>query len=372
MVKQYLYDQATLAEKQSWSFERKVQVAQSRILEFCMLNENKVCVAFSGGADSTVLLDMVCKVWSKLLDNPEPLTVLYSNTSNEFATMPKHSQNIVNLMQEKHGVTIDYQVVRGKENFFSIVKTKGYPVGSKKIARMVSDIKKALSKLGIEYTDIADKLDNGVESADYLRTLHLPDGVIAYLTGITRNNHVSNSWKLPKKWRKLIVAPFDVTNKCCDILKKEPMKIIQKETNKGVFIGTMASDSSMRNEAYRQHGCIIFNEKTKQCTPMGYWLEQDKMKYLIDNKLPVAPVYGEIKRNCEGKYYFTGEDHTGCKLCLFGCHLDKGENRIQRLSKIEPATYNFAMKPLSEGGLGFKDVMDYIGVEYEGRNNDQD
>lgn len=365
----YMYDSATLKEKQSWSYERKVNVTISRILEFCMLNDNNVCVAFSGGADSTVLLDMVCKVWAVLLENPCPLTVIYSNTSNEFAVMPNHAEKVVKLMREKYKIDIDYRPVRGQKSFVDVVKTEGYPVVSKKTARMVRDCRNFFKRSNIRFEDIEDKIDDGIKSAEYLRSLGLPNGVICYLTGITKTNNKCASWRIAKKWRKLIVAPFDVTEKCCDILKKEPMKLIQKETNGGVFIGTMAVDSDTRKEAYQKTGCIVFNDKVKKCMPMGYWLEQDKMRYLVDNKLPVAPVYGEIKLNDKNEYYFTGEQHTGCKLCLFGCHLEKGENnRIQRLKDIEPATYKFAMKPLCDGGLGFKEVMDYIGIESEQKN----
>lgn len=363
-MSEYMYDRATLKEKQGWSFETKVQTAMGRIMEFIMLNDDNVCVAFSGGADSTVLLDLVSHVW-KIQNKKAPLTVLYSNTSNEFAVMPKHAKKIIQLMQEKYGIEIDYRELRGKKSFVDVVKTEGYPVASKKIARMVRDCRKFFKGSEINFNDISDQLDNGIQSADYLRSLNIPNGVICYLTGITSENNICASWKIPKKWRKLITAPFDVTEKCCDILKKEPMKIIQKETQKGVFIGTMAIDSQTRDETYRKTGCIVFNDKVKQCTPLGYWLERDKMKYLVKYNLPVAPVYGKIKQRDNGDYYFTGEQHTGCKLCLFGCHLEKGENRIQRLKEIEPAAYKFAMKPLDEGGLGFKNVMDYIEIDYE-------
>ena len=45
-------------------------------------------------------------------------------------------------------------------------------------------------------------------------------------------------------------APFDVTNKCCDVLKKNPFKKYEKETGKVPFIGTMASESFLREQTY--------------------------------------------------------------------------------------------------------------------------
>ena len=212
---------------------------------------------------------------------------------------------------------------------------------------------------------MSNNLDEGIKSAEYLRKLKIPDGVICYLTGITSTNKECMSWKLPKKWRKLIVAPFNITEKCCDILKKEPLKLLEKETKKGVFVGTMAVDSKAREESYLKTGCIIFNKRDKKCVPMSFWLNQDKMQYLVQNKLDLAPMYGEIKKNEKEEYYFTGEQHTGCKLCLFGCHLEKNPNRIQRLKYTEPNTYNFALRKLEDRGLGYADVMNYIGIKYK-------
>ena len=44
---------------QSWSLQRKIQVTQTRIIEWYQKNDGKVYVSFSGGKDSTVLLDLV-------------------------------------------------------------------------------------------------------------------------------------------------------------------------------------------------------------------------------------------------------------------------------------------------------------------------
>ena len=48
---------------QSWSLERKIRVSQTRIIEFAQKTNNKIYVSFSGGKDSTVLLDMVRRVY---------------------------------------------------------------------------------------------------------------------------------------------------------------------------------------------------------------------------------------------------------------------------------------------------------------------
>ena len=102
---------------------------------------------------------------------------------------------------------------------------------------------------------------------------------------------------------------------------------------------------------------------------MGFWTRQDILRYLHDFNIPIAPPYGEIIKLENGKFEFTKEHNTGCKLCLFGCHLEKEPNRIQRLANIEPNTYKFVMKSREEGGLGYREVMDYLGIPYENKGD---
>ena len=49
-----------------------------------------------------------------------------------------------------------------------------------------------------------------------------------------------------------------------------------------------------------------------------------------------------------------------CVFCGFGCHLEIGENRFQRLKKTHPQLYSYCMDQ-----LGMKEVLNYIGVESE-------
>lgn len=134
--------------------------------------------------------------------------------------------------------------------------------------------------------------------------------------------------------------------------------------------GTLAEDSQMRKDAYLKTGCNAFKNGHGKSTPMGFWTRQDVLRYLHDYNIPIAPPYGNIIKLENGQFEFTGEHNTGCKLCLFGCHLEHEPNRIQRLATIEPNTYKFVMKSREEGGLGYREVMDYLGIPYETSNNE--
>jgi len=53
-----IYTRDDLKTMQCWSLERKIQVTQTRIMEWYYHFNGKVYVSFSGGKDSTILLDL--------------------------------------------------------------------------------------------------------------------------------------------------------------------------------------------------------------------------------------------------------------------------------------------------------------------------
>ena len=57
------YTQEDLKTMQAWSLERKIQVTQTRIIEWYQKFNGKVCVSFSGGKDSTVLLHIARQLY---------------------------------------------------------------------------------------------------------------------------------------------------------------------------------------------------------------------------------------------------------------------------------------------------------------------
>ena len=95
--------------------------------------------------------------------------------------------------------------------FKEVIETNGYPVVSKKVSRSIRDLRNPTDR-----------------NANTRRM---------YLTGEKMDGSISKSFKLSKKWYKLIDAPFDVSEKCCDIIKKRPTKIYEKETGRKPFIG---------------------------------------------------------------------------------------------------------------------------------------
>lgn len=155
----------------------------------------------------------------------------------------------------------------------------------------------------------------------------------------------------------------------------------------------MAAESKSRLHNWVKHGCNAFDKNKPSSQPLSFWTEQDILHYIKKYGVPYCPVYGEIvvadDSEIEGQMNImemlgdydesdrlktTGCNRTGCIFCMFGCHLEKGENRFQRLKKTHPKQYKYCigggkmvngrLQPNKEG-LGLGKVLDYIGVKYD-------
>lgn len=148
-------------------------------------------------------------------------------------------------------------------------------------------------------------------------------------------------------------------------MKKKPAKDFEKETGLKPIIATMACESSLRKSKWIENGCNAFDGKRPTSRPMSFWTEQDVLEYIKRFNIPIAPVYGEIKKRENGELYTTKCDRTGCVFCAYGCHLEKEPNRFQRLKVTHPKLWDYCMRSWSNGGLGMKSVLEYINVKVE-------
>ena len=317
-----------LRTMQNYPLDLKIMKTKLRIQEW--INEygaEGVYVAFSGGKDSTVLLHIVREMYPNIEG-------VFANTGNEFP-------EIVQFVRKQENI----KWVKPRKSFAKVIKEEGYPVISKKTSRMIKDCQ------------------NPTEKNAKSRKLYLSDYALDKEGNIT--NIKNNSFKIAYKHRYLINAPFKISNKCCDYLKKYPMADYEKLTGKKAIIGTQAEESKMRESAYLQTGCNNF--KGGKSNPLGFWRSQDILEYIYKYNIEIASIYGEVKIDKDGKYYTTGEQRTGCCMCLFGCGLWKTdeENRVLRLEKTHPKLHNHMIN-----NLGFKEVLEYMNIKYTTKDID--
>jgi 3'-phosphoadenosine 5'-phosphosulfate sulfotransferase (PAPS reductase)/FAD synthetase len=122
----------------------------------------------------------------------------------------------------------------------------------------------------------------------------------------------------------------------------------------------MADESCKRVQDYLKFGCNAFDAKRPISRPLGFWTEEDVLYYLLKKQIPYAPIYGDIIWDYKKeRLKTTGVDRTGCVPCMFGCHLEKDENKFQKLKKTHPKFHNYCISY-----LGCGEVLDYIKVSY--------
>ena len=271
----------------------KIAKTQNRIREWYNYYGGEVYVSFSGGKDSTVLLDIARGLYPDI-------EAVYVDTGLEYPELRDFVKTIDNVTW-----------LKPKKNFKRVIQEYGYPIVSKEVANKVHGAKPGNTRW---------------------QQLHG--------TYIDNNTGKLSTHYNYKKWEYLLDADFKISDQCCAVMKKRPSLQYEKQTGKKPILGLMAAESQKR--------------KT----------EQDVLQYLYEKKIPYASVYGDIVLE-DGKYRTTGCNRTGCIFCGFGCHLEKEPNRFQMLKQTHPKLWEYCMKPIESGGLGMRNVMEYINVPIE-------
>lgn len=307
-------------------YDAKINLTHSRIHQWYEHWDGMVYASWSGGLDSTVMKHMI-------QDTIGDIPLVFVDTGLEFPEVRE-------FVKRGGGV-----ILRPEKNFCQIITDHGYPVISKETAMKIR------------------KLRNGNLSEKYRNYL---------MNGDERGS----IGKLADKWKYLLTGDVEISDKCCDWMKKKPLKKYQKETGRYPFIGVTQDESAMRKRQYEKTGCNVYDANDPISKPMGFWTKQDVLRYAFENQIEIPSVYGDIVKRGE-EFFLTGEQRTGCMFCGFGAHLEGNENRFTRMAETHPKLYKYCIgggekvgglwKP--KGGLGLWYVLDRIGVNYKPQLN---
>lgn len=288
-------------------YESKIETAKIRIKEFLIWCEqqkyNEVLISFSGGKDSTVLLDLVLKVHKKM----ESKIYLVPSYAIEitFPETIKFIKDTIENYREDYPYLKQPLLVPPKMSWSKILKTKGFPIFSKQVSVMINRLKNAntnnnLTKWAFGITESARfKLSKN--------RLFLLDEDLTYYLDENGNK-----------------VQYDFSEKCCDYVKGG-----LKHDYRPSFVGTMADESLLRKKSWIDNGCNVFNNKHPISRPLSLWNFNDVWKYIKENDLDINQVYGYDKQthNIDNLRF----NRLGCSACPFGSTFEEVIHR--RFSK---------------------------------------
>ena len=316
-------------------FALKPSFSMKRVKQWYDYWDGKVYVSFSGGLDSTVLAYIVCEAY-KFYEIHDKVVLVFSDTGIEYPEIRIFTKKYNEWLQQKFpNLEIELVILLPDKGhtFRDVCKNKGFPITTKENASKIY------------------KLRNGNLSERYRN--YLMNGDERGKFGV-----------LPKKWHFLLDKEnikFNISEKCCDEMKKRPFKKYHKETGRYPFIGITQDESFMRENQYNHTGCNVYDGNRPKSQPLGFWTKQDILMYVLDKEIPICSVYGKIKQYDDGKYYTTKEQRTGCVCCGFGCHLEYEPNRIQRLQITHPSMYKAAMS-CTNNDITYQEALEKCGI----------
>lgn len=390
---------------QSLPLSAKIRMTEYRIHQWVeYYGEDGVYVSFSGGKDSTVLLDLARKLYPDI-------SAAYVDTGLEYPEIRKFVKQQENV-----------EILRPKMNFRQVIEKYGYPFIGKEVASCVYGARKYVRKL-VEREKGMNRcitIPNHSCMADLVGIDHRDNKENELYQSLIRGEIPSTEIKTPvrylilhgryphkekgaetseyskmynkERYRFFLEAPFEISDRCCSVMKKAPMHDHAKLTGKMPMTAQMASESRLRTSNWLKNGCNGFHMKNPISNPMSFWVGQDVLEYIHHYQIPIADVYGEVQAEYTGDgkeesnlldlgvsdkgkaiYSTTGCNRTGCVYCGFGCHREKSPNRWEIAEQFSnPTTIDYMMrggdfdengiwKP-DKRGLGFWFVIEWINV----------
>lgn len=174
---------------QALPLELKIARTEQRIREWVnYYGVDGVYVSFSGGKDSTVLLDIARKLYPNI-------EAVFVDTGLEYPEIRKFVKTFDNVT-----------ILRPKMRFDEVISRYGYPIISKDVGECIWYAK------------------YGSEKYKSQRLLKL--------NGELKDKNGNMSIYNLHKWKALLNMDFDISNKCCMIMKKSPLHKYNKKAIK--------------------------------------------------------------------------------------------------------------------------------------------
>lgn len=344
-----------LKQWQSLPLSVKVLMTKARIREWIKTyGEDGVYISFSGGKDSTVLLDLVRQ------DYPN-VPALFVDVPTQYPELREFATSFENV-----------EVVRPKMTYVQVCEKYGFPFINKETSNAVYQAR--IFKRDMEKdANVLKKYPYGKP----IRVLQL-EGKMPHRKDGELTGEYSKQFD-KSRYAYLLDAPFEISDSCCRVLKKNPANSYERRSGrKYPFLGQLASESKQRQSQWMRFGCNGFQKKHPVSNPLSFWREKDILQYIAEKHLPICSVYGEVMATDEdGMLYYpetlqtmsiplddcdfvtTGCSRTGCMLCGFGCHLEKSPNRFEQLKVTHPGMYKL-LDVVKNNGVTMREAIEWM------------
>ena len=299
----------------------KFMAIESIIAKRLIEHPNAVC-SYSGGSDSDILLHLIERA-RKMFDLPK-IDYAFFNTGLEMEATKRHVREV----SEQYGIEI--MEVRPEKNIVRATREYGIPFVSKIVSKGLEGVQKKGIPLSIadEYAQAEDK---AAKRQELKRRYPKCEYTINFLcgcnsTGEPRSNTqmVIGSSKYMLDFIRENPIPFRVSNKCCDICKKQPAHKLQKNYDM-VITGERMAEGGIRSIRRKEYASMCFSEggdSKFRLRPLYYVSDADKEWY--------KNYYG-IRYSDAYEVY--GLKRTGCCGCSISA---RAAEDLEKIRPYEP------------------------------------
>ena len=275
------------------------------------MRRDGVYVSFSGGKDSTVLLDIARRLYPDI-------KAVFIDTGLEYPEIRQFVKQFDNVDWLKPRIT-----------FRQVIERYGYPFISKEVSECVYGAKQFLARGG--YRQFWRKLcgtgeyQKGEVSVRVQQTHGTWQVCAIQRSGgqITSTENLGDWGSMPVRAKILFGimtegnipsgtrsryscerykffleegAP-EISSECCKVMKKGPAHAYSRRTGRKPITAQMASESRLRTQQWLKNGCNGFSMKSPVSNPMAFWTEQDVLMYIRN----AQDEYDMILRLCNMK-----------------------------------------------------------------------
>lgn len=277
-----------------------VQETVGKMRDVIQLHEKMMC-AISGGYDSDIMIDLICRCGGK-----QKTTFVFKDTGLEYDATKRH---LVYLERE---YDIHIERIRPKKTIPICCREYGVPFWSKRVSDMIH----RLQRHDFQWED--KPLDELLSKYKNCRA-----ALRWWCNDWGEKSRLNISW-VPYLKEFLIANPpeMDISNACCEKVKKDPTRKEEIDIYDCVMIGVRKKEGGTRATAYQS--CYDTKQVgSDKYRPLFWWDDSDKDFY--------RKKMGIVRSDC---YEVWGMERTGCAGCPFGGNF---ETELDLMAQFEPS-----------------------------------